>query len=79
MSNKDNQRSRKSIIITYEDFRKEIVDTANQYIDQLPAIFICEFFDKLSREFRGLAQQQLMAEMNTESEVNKDAGCDKDN
>lgn len=79
MSDKDNQKSHESIIITYEDFRKEIVDTTNQYIDKLPAIFICEYFDKLSREFRGLAQQQLMAEMNTESEVNKDAGCNKGN
>ena len=79
MSNKENQKSHESIIITYEDFRKEIADTANQYIDKLPAIFISEYFEKLSREFRGLAQQQLMAEMNAESEVNKDAGCNKDN
>lgn len=63
----------KSIIILYDDFRKEIADTTNQYIDKLPAIFISEYFEKLSREFRGLAQQQLMAEVNKESEV-KDNG-----
>ena len=62
-----------SIIILYDDFRKEIADSTNQYIDKLPAIFICEYFDKLSREFRGLAQQQLMAEVSKESEV-KDNG-----
>lgn len=56
----------KSIIVLYEDFRKEIVDTTNQFIDKLPAIFISEYFEKLSREFRGLAQQQLLAEMNKE-------------
>lgn len=56
----------KSIIVLYNDFRKEIADTTNQYIDKLPAIFISEYFEKLSREFRGLAQQQLMAEMNKE-------------
>lgn len=63
----------KSIIILYDDFRKEIADTTNQYIDKLPAVFISEYFEKLSREFRGLAQQQLMAEVNKESEV-KDNG-----
>lgn len=63
----------KSIIILYDDFRKEIVDTTNQFIDKLPAVFISEYFEKLSREFRGLAQQQLMAEVNKESEV-KDNG-----
>lgn len=56
----------KSIIVLYDDFRKEIADTTNQYIDKLPAIFISEYFEKLSREFRGLAQQQLLAEMNKE-------------
>lgn len=63
----------KSIIILYDDFRKEIADTTNQFIDKLPAVFISEYFEKLSREFRGLAQQQLMAEVNKESEV-KDNG-----
>lgn len=63
----------KSIIILYDDFRKEIADTTNQYIDKLPAVFISEYFEKLSREFRGLAQQQLMAEVSKESEV-KDNG-----
>lgn len=56
----------KSIIVLYNDFRKEIADSTNQYIDKLPAIFISEYFEKLSREFRGLAQQQLLAEMNKE-------------
>ena len=56
----------KSIIVLYEDFRKEIADSTNQFIDKLPAIFISEYFEKLSREFRGLAQQQLLAEMNKE-------------
>ena len=63
----------KSIIILYDDFRREITDTTNQYINKLPAVFISEYFEKLSREFRGLAQQQLMAEVNKESEV-KDNG-----
>ena len=63
----------KSIIILYDDFRKEIADSTNQYIDKLPAVFISEYFEKLSREFRGLAQQQLMAEVSKESEV-KDNG-----
>ena len=63
----------KSIIVLYNDFRKEITDSTNQYINKLPAIFISEYFEKLSREFRGLAQQQLMAEVSKESEV-KDNG-----
>ena len=63
----------KSIIVLYEDFRKEIADSTNQFIDKLPAVFISEYFEKLSREFRGLAQQQLMAEVSKESEV-KDNG-----
>ena len=67
MDNGENKQV--SIIVLYEDFRTSIANTANDYIDKLPAVFMAEFFDKLASEFRGLAQQQLQAEVTRQSEV----------
>lgn len=67
MNNGENKQV--SIIVLYEDFRTSIANTANDYIDKLPAVFMAEFFDKLASEFRGLAQQQLQAEVTRQSEV----------
>lgn len=67
-----NKEKPKSIIILYEDFKAGVVGTTNEYIDKLPAIFMAEFFDKLASEFRGLAQQQLVAETTKESEDKTD-------
>lgn len=67
MDNGENKQV--SIIVLYEDFRASIAKTANDYIDKLPAVFMAEFFDKLASEFRGLAQQQLQAEVTKQSEV----------
>ena len=66
MDNGENKQV--SIIVLYEDFRTSIANTANDYIDKLPAVFMAEFFDKLASEFRGLAQQQLQAEVTRQSE-----------
>ena len=49
----------KPLIVLYEEFKENVADITNQYIDSLPAIFIAEFYDKLASQFRGLAQQQL--------------------
>lgn len=59
-----------SIITDYEKFKKETADIANKYIDKIPAVFIAEFYEKLTTNFKLLAQQQLMEEIKkSESEV----------
>lgn len=68
----DNGEKQKSIIVLYEDFKTSVANSANEYINRLPAIFMAEFFDKLASEFRGLAQKQLQEEVTRQSEVNKD-------
>ena len=70
MDNGENKQV--SIIVLYEDFKTSVADSANDYINRLPAIFMAEYFDKLASEFRGLAHQQLQAEVKRQSEVNKD-------
>lgn len=59
-----------SIIIDYEEFKKETADIANKYINKIPAVFIAEFYEKMATNFKLLAQQQLMKETKkSESEV----------
>ena len=70
MDNGENKQV--SIIVLYEDFKTSVANSANEYINKLPAIFMAEFFDKLASEFRGLAQKQLQEEVTRLSEVNKD-------
>mgnify|MGYP006874880289 CR=1 FL=1 len=70
MDNGENKQV--SIIVLYEDFKTSVANSANEYINKLPAIFMAEFFDKLASEFRGLAQKQLQEEVTRQSEVNKD-------
>lgn len=70
MDNGENKQV--SIIVLYEDFKTSVANSANEYINRLPAIFMAEFFDKLASEFRGLAQKQLQEEVTRQSEVNKD-------
>lgn len=70
MDNGENKQV--SIIVLYEDFKTSVANSANEYINRLPAIFMAEFFDKLASEFRGLAQKQLQDEVTRQSEVNKD-------
>lgn len=70
MDNGENKQV--SIIVLYEDFKTSVANSANEYINRLPAIFMAEFFDKLASEFRGLAHQQLQEEVTRQSEVNKD-------
>lgn len=70
MDNGENKQV--SIIVLYEDFKTSVANSANEYINRLPAIFMAEFFDKLASEFRGLAQKQLQEEVTRQSEVNND-------
>ena len=64
---KDNTQS---LIVTYEEFKKVTADVANSYIDKLPAVFMAEFYEKITTQFKLLAQQQLMEETKkSESEV----------
>ena len=59
-----------SIIIDYEEFKKETADIANEYINKLPAVFMAEFYEKLAINFKLLAQQQRAEETKkSESEV----------
>lgn len=60
-----------SIIIEYEDFKKEIAEVLNKHIQSLPAIFITEYLNKLEVQFNVLAQRQLKEAADKESEVNE--------
>lgn len=59
----------KPIILTYEDFKTKVADITNQYLEELPAIFIADFYDKMASTVREIANQQLLAAKQQESEV----------
>lgn len=45
-------------IVNIEDFKKEVAESLNKYIDKVPAIVISDFLGKLGSQFGELARQQ---------------------
>ena len=69
----------KPTILLIEEMRQKVADVANEYISQVPAITMADFFGTLATQFQGVARQQLIqaqAEYNkaNESEVKEDGG-----
>lgn len=57
-----------SIITEYNDFKRDITDVVNKHLNKLPAVFISDFLDKLNKEIRVVADNQLKACVEKESE-----------
>ena len=69
----------KPTILLIEEMRQKVADVANEYISQVPAVTMADFFGTLATQFQGVARQQLIqaqAEYNkaNESEVKEDGG-----
>ena len=68
----------KPIELVFEEFRKDMANTMNKYINQIPAVFIEQHLMKLANECNNIAQVQLTqatnnfnSEEETSSEVVK--------
>ena len=63
-------------IVNIQDFKQEIADNLNKYLDKVPAVVIADFLTKLGTQFNELANQQYKEAMKiiTESEVEKNGG-----
>lgn len=59
----------RNLIIEYEDFRNEMAEVLNKHIQTLPAVFISEYLEKLTVNFKSLSQKQLSEAITKESEV----------
>ena len=74
----------KPTILLIEEMRQKVADVANEYITQIPAVTMADFFGTLASEFQGVARQQLAqakAEYNKsqeESEVKVECQQEKD-
>ena len=69
----------KPTILLIEEMRQKVADVANEYISQVPAVTMADFFGTLATQFQGVARQQLIqaqAEYNkaNESEVKEVGG-----
>ena len=59
-----------NIVTEYEDFKRETAEVVNKHLNSLPAVFICDFLDKMNKELRLVAEQQLKTMTEKESEEN---------
>lgn len=55
-----------NILVDYNNFKKDIADVLNKYINKVPAIFITEHLSKLEKQFNTLAEEQLKQQMKSE-------------
>lgn len=61
-----------NLIVKYDMFKKDISSTLNKYIDDIPAVFIAEHLDKITKQFEQLSNSQLKQAQYKESEDNVD-------
>lgn len=57
-----------NILTEYEDFKREMAEVVNKHINSLPAVFIADFLEKMNRELRSVAEEQLKQTVAKESE-----------
>lgn len=58
----------KPTILLIEEMRQKVADVANEYISQVPAVTMADFFGTLATQFQGVARQQLIQ---AQAEYNK--------
>lgn len=63
----------KTIVDVYKDFKVDMANTINKYINELPAVFITDYLNLMVSQFSALEQTQLVEITKEESEV-KDNG-----
>ena len=59
----------KTIVDVYKEFKADMANTINKYINELPAVFITDYLNLTASQFSALEQTQLVEVTKEESEV----------
>lgn len=58
----------RTIVDVYKDFKIDMANTINKYINELPAVFITDYLNLMVSQFSALEQTQLVENTKEESE-----------